>query len=160
MSHLFTPWRMDYIRGNRPDDDACLFCTKPAENRDEANHILYRGETCYVILNLFPYNNGHLMVVPFQHLAALDALDEATALELTALTQRCLRVLRKVYDPGGFNIGINQGSVAGAGIGAHLHQHIVPRWAGDTNFMTTTGGTRVIPDWVDNTYRDLKAAWE
>jgi ATP adenylyltransferase len=126
---------------------------------DAKSYVLYRGESVFVALNLYPYNNGHLMVVPNRHVPSLEDLDEATLAELLTVTQRCLVVLRAAYEPHGFNIGINIGSAAGAGVADHLHQHIVPRWAGDTNFMTTLGETRVIPEWVDDTYAELRALW-
>jgi ATP adenylyltransferase len=111
------------------------------------------------MLNLYPYNNGHMMVIPNQHVSALEALEEETLAEMMALTQRAIRVLKEAYSPQGFNIGINQGEAAGAGIAAHLHQHIVPRWNGDTNFMTIIAETRTIPEWIDETYERLRAIW-
>jgi len=129
------------------------------EDQDAKNHILYRGERCYVILNLYPYNNGHLMVVPYSHTARLDELDEAALLEMLTLTQKAIRVLEAVYNPHGFNIGINLGTAAGAGIADHLHQHVVPRWSGDTNYLSVVGQTRIIPEWIDETYARLREQW-
>jgi ATP adenylyltransferase len=126
---------------------------------DSKKHILYRGERVFVTLNLYPYSNGHLMVVPNRHLATLEDLDEATLTELMAVTQQCLALLRAAYKPEGFNVGFNIGSAAGAGIADHLHQHIVPRWVGDTNFMSTVAETRVIPEWIDQTYAELRLLW-
>jgi ATP adenylyltransferase len=121
----------------------------------EEARILYRGALCYVILNRYPYNNGHLMVVPFVHVATLEDLDAETLSELMALTQRSLRVLREAYSPEGFNVGLNIGEAAGAGIEGHIHLHVVPRWGGDSNYLSTVGGTRVIPEWLDQTCERL-----
>jgi ATP adenylyltransferase len=126
---------------------------------DSKRHILYRGERVFVALNLYPYSNGHLMVVPNRHLATLEDLDEATLIELMTVTQQCLALLRMAYKPEGFNVGFNVGTAAGAGIADHLHQHIVPRWVGDTNFMSTLAETRVIPEWIDQTYAELRLLW-
>jgi ATP adenylyltransferase len=150
---------MAYLRGEEPLPEECLFCVKPRSEDAEA-HIVYRGRLCYVILNRFPYNNGHLMVAPYAHVATLEDLDMETLTELMKLTQRCLRVLREAYDPEGFNVGMNIGAVAGAGVAEHLHLHIVPRWGGDTNYMTTTGHTRVIPEWLDQTYERLRPLFD
>jgi len=150
---------MPYLRGDEPLPEGCLFCVKPRSQDAEA-HILYRGQHCYVILNRFPYNNGHLMVVPYAHVASLEDLDTETMVELMALTQLSLRVLREAYDPQGFNIGINVGGVAGAGVADHIHLHVVPRWSGDTNYMTVVAETRVIPEWLDQTYRRLRPLFD
>lgn len=150
---------MPYLQGEDPLPDDCLFCLKPQEPDSEA-HIVYRGERCYIILNRFPYNNGHLMVVPYAHTATLEDLDTPTSHELMALTQLCMEVLREAYDPEGFNVGANIGAAAGAGVDQHVHMHVVPRWAGDTNYMTTVGETRVIPEWMDQVYERLKPLFE
>jgi len=121
---------------------------------------VYRDRLCYVILNRFPYNSGHLMIVPYQHLATLEDLDAETLSELMALTQLSLRVLREAYSPQGFNVGLNIGQAAGAGIVSHIHLHVIPRWGGDTNCMTTVGQTRVIPEWLDQTYERLRPLFE
>jgi len=159
MSHLWTPWRMAYLQGDECLSKGCLFCVKPRSEDAEA-HIVHRARLCYVILNRFPYNNGHLMVVPYDHMATLEDLDAETLAEFMALTQLSLRVLREAYDPQGFNVGMNIGKVAGAGVAGHIHLHIVPRWGGDTNYMTTTGQTRVIPEWMDQTYERLRPLFE
>ena len=159
MDHLFTPWRMPYLQSDDPLPDDCLFCIKPEETDREA-HILHRGERCYVILNRFPYNNGHLMVVPYDHEATLMDLDAETSAELMALVQLSLEVLREAYGPEGFNVGANIGAAAGAGVADHVHMHIVPRWAGDTNYMTTVGRTRVIPEWMNQVYDRLRPIFE
>jgi len=152
----FTPWRMAYITG--PHDEGCVLCRVPAENDDVRNLLLWRGERCYILLNLYPYNNGHVMVAPYAHAADLGELDPVTAAELMVLTQRCVRALRRVYQPQAFNIGMNLGRVAGAGIADHLHVHIVPRWQGDMNFMPLLGGTKMIPEALEETYARVRAA--
>lgn len=139
--------------------EGCLFCTRPQQADAEA-HILHRGRLCYAILNRFPYSNGHLMVVPYAHLSSLEHLDPDTAAECMALTQLSLRVLREAYNPEGFNVGVNIGQVAGAGVAGHVHIHVVPRWAADTNYMTVVGGTRCIPEWLDQTYEQLRPLFE
>jgi ATP adenylyltransferase len=150
---------MTYLRGEEPLPEGCLFCVKPQLEDAEA-HIVYRGSLCYVILNRFPYNNGHLMVVPYSHTATLEDVNAETLAELMALTQLSLRVLRAAYRPEGFNLGVNIGATSGAGVADHIHMHIVPRWGGDTNYMTTTGQTRVIPEWMDQTYQRLRPLFE
>jgi len=155
---------MQYVEHHPPDDSdgktGCIFCDFPAENNDAERLIAHRGELAYVILNGFPYNNGHVMVVPFEHNSELHELPAETAQEVTELTQLSLRVLESIYGPEGFNIGINQGDAAGAGIGAHLHQHIVPRWVGDTNFMSVVGDTRVLPEDLAATAKRLRPIFE
>lgn len=150
---------MTYLTQGAAGDGGCVFCAKVASTDDAANHVLYRGAHCFVTLNLYPYNNGHLMVVPNRHIPALEELDEAELAQLMVVTQMSLHVLKAAFNPQGFNIGINQGQVAGAGIAAHLHQHIVPRWSGDTNFTSVIGETRVIPEWIDQTYERLLQVW-
>lgn len=161
---LWAPWRIQYIEADkgepREDGSGCIFCDKPAEDDDEKNLIVHRGHHAYVILNGYPYNNGHVMVVPYKHLAEYHALDKATRDEVGDLTALSLEVLGAAYDPGGFNVGINQGSAAGAGIAAHLHQHIVPRWAGDTNFMPVVADTRVLPEGLAHSYAKIREAFE
>ena len=152
---------MRYIRDDPPaDGEGCIFCEKISAADDAAAHILHRGQGAFVTLNLYPYNNGHMMIVPYQHTGDLAELGQPVLGEIMALTRLAVRTLQSAYSPEGFNIGINQGAAAGAGIAEHLHQHIVPRWLGDTNFMTTIGETRVIPEWIDDTYRDLKHVWD
>ena len=150
---LWAPWRLDFIRGPKPD--GCVFCAKPALADDESALIVQRGERCFVILNAYPYNNGHLMVSPFKHVPSIEQLDERELLELMTLAQRAIGVLREVYAPEGFNIGLNQGAVAGAGIADHMHLHVVPRWGGDTNFMPVIGSTRVLPQALADSWREL-----
>lgn len=136
--------------------DGCLFCTVLAEDDDEANLILYRGERVAVMLNKYPYTNGHLMLLPVEHVASLAAASTRALAELMQLAQACERVLREAYGPEGFNMGINIGSAAGAGIPDHVHAHLLPRWEGDTNFMTTVAGMRIIPEDLSVTYRRLQ----
>lgn len=150
---------MPYLQGDEPLPDECLFCVKPRCEDAEA-HILHRGPLCYVILNRFPYNTGHLMVVPYAHQPSLEDLDDETGQELISLTQSSLRVLREAYQPEGFNVGLNIGQAAGAGVADHVHLHVVPRWSGDTNYMSTVGHTRVVPEWMDQTYERLRPLFE
>lgn len=157
MDHLFTPWRMAYIRSDK-GDEGCVFCTAPTLPDDDAL-IVARGQAFYAVLNRYPYNNGHLMIVPFAHVASQEDLDADSLLELMQMTNQALAALRAVYHPPAFNLGANIGPAAGAGIAAHYHFHIVPRWPGDANFMTVVGETRVVPDTLEHTYREVKAAW-
>jgi ATP adenylyltransferase len=150
---LWAPWRLQYIRGKKTEE--CIFCTKPALD-DESALIVRRGERCFVMLNAFPYTSGHVMIAPYEHVADLTALDETTALELIGLTQESIRAIRVAYGPEGFNVGANLGTVAGAGIADHLHFHVVPRWEGDTNFMSVIGEVRVLPESLEDTQRRLK----
>ncbi|MEI8305877.1 MAG: HIT domain-containing protein [Chloroflexales bacterium] len=159
METKFTPWRMTYIkRGEGPGEGGCVFCAMAVadHSRDVDNLVLYRGTSCLVVMNLYPYNTAHLMVVPYTHTADLPGLDDTTAGEIFALTRHCVRILSETYQAHGFNLGMNLGSIAGAGIAEHLHMHIVPRWIGDTNFMPIVGGTKLIPEDLDTTYDQLK----
>jgi ATP adenylyltransferase len=159
--HLFTPWRMAYIRGEKkPTDGSCIFCDKQQPSTtDPDDLIVARSEYVYVIMNKYPYNNGHMMVVPYVHVSSPEELPAEALTDLTLTTNRCMDVLRKVYNAESFNIGANVGAPAGAGIAAHYHFHIVPRWYSDANFMTIVGDTRVVPDSLENTYRELVTAW-
>jgi len=156
MKQLWAPWRMSYING---DDDAardgCIFCVRDLAAEDKDRLILHRGEHAYVIMNKYPYSNGHLMVAPFRHTADLADLDDAEALEMHRLTIHARDVLKRWGNPDGFNIGMNWGRVAGAGVEDHLHLHIVPRWNGDTNFMPVFSDIRVIPQHREETYAML-----
>jgi ATP adenylyltransferase len=154
---LWAPWRLDYIKGPKPDE--CIFCAKPEEGDDRASHIVRRGEHCFAILNAFPYNNGHLMVSPYRHVASIEELDDASLLELMTMAQAGIAAMRTAYGPEGFNLGVNQGKVAGAGVEHHVHLHIVPRWGADTNFMPVIGDTRVLPQSLDDSYDAMTAAW-
>ncbi len=153
---LWAPWRLEYIKGPKPDE--CIFCSKPQRGDDAAARILERGEVCFSILNAFPYNNGHLMVAPFEHVGSIEGLDAATLAEMMALAQRSLAALRAAYGPDGFNMGINEGKIAGAGFDEHVHLHVVPRWGGDTNYMPVVGSTRVLPESLDSSYEALTEA--
>jgi ATP adenylyltransferase len=158
---IWAPWRLPYVKGASKDsEDECIFCTKPAADDDEANLIVHRGERCFVILNLFPYTNGHLMVAPYEHLATLGDLDPDTLAEMMRLTQRAMAVLEEKYEPHGYNVGFNQGRVAGAGVEHHIHMHVVPRWGGDTNFMPVLADTRVMPETLEDSYAVLKGSLE
>ena len=150
---------MPYLRGEEEVPEGCVFCREP-KLEDAESHILHRGQLCYVILNRFPYNTGHLMIVPYAHVPTLEDLDAEASAELMPLTQLSLRVLRGAYNPQGFNLGMNMGEAAGAGITGHIHLHVVPRWSGDTNYMTTTAQTRVIPEWLEQTYERLRPLFE
>jgi len=170
MRRLWAPWRMTYIQGEAahdgPDEQAattganpgtgCIFCDKAAEQRDAENLILLRGERCFALMNLYPYNNGHLMVAPYAHVPGIQQLDAPTLTELMTTAQTCLSALDAAMHPQGYNMGVNQGKVAGAGIADHMHYHIVPRWDGDTNFMPVLADIKVMPDFLANTYQQLR----
>jgi ATP adenylyltransferase len=164
LDRIWTPHRMAYIRGESkpvgdPDDPAdCPFCVIPTRPDADAL-VVARGVLVYAVLNLYPYNAGHLLVVPYRHLPEVGDLDGAESAEFMAFTQRAVRVIRAVSTAQGFNIGMNLGGVAGAGIAAHLHQHVVPRWGGDTNFMPIVGQTRVLPQLLHDTRELFAAAW-
>ena len=159
MQRLWAPWRMRYVGGEARDSN-CIFCTKQAASSDTENLILYRGEDAFVIMNLYPYNTGHVMLVPYQHIADLDVLDPARAAELFGLLPWVTSAQRRVLHCQGFNIGLNVGSTAGAGIADHLHVHVVPRWEGDANFMPLLANTMVLPEMIPATYAKLRAEIE
>jgi len=152
MKMLWAPWRLKYITGDK--EEGCIFCKKPKEGNDKDNLILYTGETSFIIMNRYPYSNGHLMTVPYKHTNNLSDLTPDERLELMNLTAKCLDILQ-VIKPEGFNIGMNIGRTGGAGIDDHLHFHIVPRWSGDTNFMPVIGDIRVMPEYLEDTYETL-----
>ncbi len=154
---LYTPHRMAYIKGEATGD-GCPFCDIPPMS-DEDGLVVFRGAASYAVLNLFPYNSGHLMLVPYRHISGYDELTPAEATEIAALTQHAIRALRHLSGAHGFNVGMNLGTVAGAGIAAHLHQHVVPRWGGDTNFMPVVGHTKVLPQLLPETRDLLARAW-
>lgn len=154
---LWAPWRLAYIE-HADEAGGCVFCDKPAEAKDEENLVLHRGATAFVIMNRFPYSNGHMMVAPYRHTANLADLEEAEMLEMFELVRDGTEWLRRAFSPQGFNIGANLGRAAGAGIEGHLHIHIVPRWVGDVNYMAVIGDTRVIPEALADTYRRLRSA--
>ncbi len=146
MESLHAPWRIQYILAPKaPPSETSLFSRIGQSSEDETNHVIARGRTCYALLNNYPYNGGHLMVVPYKQVADFEDLTDDELLELTKLMRRCLRALKAVMKPEGYNLGVNLGKCAGAGIAEHLHLHIVPRWSGDTNFMPVLGQTTVVP---------------
>ncbi len=153
MKVLWAPWRLKYITGDK--EEGCIFCKKPKEGNDKDNLILYTGETSFIIMNRYPYSNGHLMTVPYKHTNNFSDLTQEERLELMDLTAKCLDILQ-VIKPEGFNIGMNLGKTGGAGIDDHLHFHIVPRWSGDNNFMPVIGDVRVMPEYLEETYETLR----
>lgn len=155
MKHIWAPWRVEYIRSVKPKN--CIFCDKPEEDKDDANRILFRGKYNYAMMNNYPYNPGHLMVIPYRHISNFEELTDEELLEHSRITARGITILKSVFNPNGFNTGMNLGKIAGAGIEQHIHTHIVPRWQGDTNFMPVIGNVRVIPEAIDDTYCRLKA---
>ena len=156
MKKIWAPWRIRYIEMAMERSEGCIFCSKINQNEDDKNLILYRGKKCFIIMNKFPYNPGHLMVAPYRHIASYEDLEEKESLELNHLIGLSLKVLKEVMKPDGFNIGVNLGRVAGAGVEGHLHVHIVPRWNGDTNFMPILADIKVIPEALEDTYKKLK----
>ncbi|HJR09635.1 MAG TPA: HIT domain-containing protein [Pyrinomonadaceae bacterium] len=170
MDRLWTPWRYQYITGegvkktadlDASSDASCIFCTLPQEDpaQDERNFIIHRARHNFIILNLYPYTSGHLLVVPYEHTSELDAASKAATDELMDLTKRAQGVLRTAYRPEGFNLGMNLGRAAGAGVAGHIHLHIMPRWAGDANFMSTVAETRVLPEDLRATFDKLKGSF-
>ena len=161
-ARLWAPHRLEYLRGEiRPldcNDIACPFCSIPVKS-DEEGLIVYRGKTAYVVMNLYPYNPGHLLVCAFRHVADLTDLSEEERNEISALTAHAMKTIRKVSAPEGFNLGMNQGAISGAGVAAHIHQHVVPRWSGDANFMPIIGKTKVMPQLLHLTRDELASAW-
>ena len=156
MKRIWAPWRMTYILGDKAQ--GCVFCAALQAGDDSARYIVFRGQHAFVILNTFPYTNGHTLVVPYQHCADLVSLDAETLGEMMALTQGVIVGLRTAMNPAGFNVGINMGEAAGAGIRDHVHLHIVPRWHNDTNFMPVLGDVRVLPESLQETYAKLREA--
>jgi len=154
MKQIWAPWRIEYIRMEKPE--GCILCDKPEQNDDVTNCILYRGGKNFVIMNSYPYNPGHLMVAPYCHVANLEELTNEELSEHFQIVSRSVSILRQVFNPAGFNIGINVGKVAGAGIDEHIHTHIVPRWQGDTNFMPVLADIRVVPEALAETYEKLR----
>jgi ATP adenylyltransferase len=154
MDRLWTPWRFEYIR-NADQETTCVFCRMLAERRDDENFLLFRGRTCYVILNLFPYTSGHLLIVANRHISSLGEATPEELHEIIELGRLCEASLRQEYQPGGFNMGFNLGRAAGAGVEHHLHMHVLPRWVGDSNFVSVVGETRVLPEELPATFRRL-----
>jgi ATP adenylyltransferase len=158
LNHLWSPWRMEYIEDENRESE-CVFCQAPSWSDFREHLIVHRGEQAFIILNRYPYTSGHLMVVPFEHKSSLELLDVSTRAEIIELASKFVQVLREAYQPQGFNVGINIGMAAGAGIVDHVHLHIVPRWTGDTNFMSSLAQTRVLPESLEDTYNRILEAW-
>lgn len=158
MDYLWSPWRMEYVQSNKIEE-GCVFCNEISRNDSVDNLVIYRGHFNFVIINRYPYTSGHLMVVPFAHQNSIEFLTPEIRAEMFELSTRCINVLREAYQPQGFNLGINIGEAAGAGILDHVHLHIVPRWGGDTNFMSSLGQTRVLPEALGETYQRIKKYW-
>jgi ATP adenylyltransferase len=155
---IWAPWRLAYVSDDSNDTDECIFCANPAADEDEANLIVHRGDSCFVILNLYPYTNGHLMVAPYDHVGTLQEMAAETVAEMMALAQTAMSRLEDVYRPQGYNVGFNQGRIAGAGVEHHIHMHVVPRWAGDNNFMPVIADTKVMPQTIEQSYAALHGA--
>ena len=154
MKQIWAPWRIEYIQMEKPE--GCILCDKPKQTDDVSNYILYRGDKNFVIMNSYPYNPGHLMVAPYRHVANLEELNDEERHEHFNMVSQSVRLLKEIFNPTGFNIGMNIGRVAGAGIDDHIHTHIVPRWQGDTNFMPVIADVRVMPEALAETYNKLK----
>jgi ATP adenylyltransferase len=154
MDIMYTPWRYDYV-STVDDRTGCIFCEKSADDKDRENLVVYRAEKCFAILNLFPYSSGHLMVAPYKHTGTIEDLDIDTLAEMMTVVQKCMKATREAFGNEGFNIGINIARIAGAGITEHVHMHVVPRWAGDANFMPVVGQTRVLPLALDQVWERL-----
>jgi ATP adenylyltransferase len=158
MDYLWSPWRYQYI-SKADHSQGCIFCERSSSRQDRDNLVLHRAEHNFVLLNLYPYTSGHLMIAPYAHVAMLEEADQLTVEEMMMLARRAQRHLREVYRPAGFNLGMNLGESAGAGVAGHIHMHVLPRWPGDVNFMTTVGETRVLPEDLATTYEKLSKAF-
>lgn len=158
MKQLWAPWRMKYIETGNVD--GCIFCVKPGEDRDRENYILHKGKYAFALLNLYPYTGGHTMIAPYSHAGSLEALSADERAEIIELTMIATKALRQAFNPDGFNVGMNIGVAAGAGFGDHVHVHVVPRWAQDTNFMPVLADTKVISEALDDTYVKLETIWK
>jgi ATP adenylyltransferase len=158
MEYLWTPWRSTYMKEKR-GKTKCIFCEAAASTEDAQNLVVYRGQFCFVILNRYPYTSGHLMIAPYRHVSRLTAVDEATTAEMMRFVRGAETAIQESYSPDGLNMGMNLGEAAGAGIEQHIHLHVLPRWKGDANFMTSVGETRVIPEMLEETYRKVREAW-
>ena len=159
MDRLWSPWRYSYIAGPGASPNACIFCQKEAEGRDAENYIVHRARKNFVMLNLYPYTSGHVMIAPYEHVATLQQAAEDTLAEMMLLTRDTERILREVYRAKGINAGLNLGESAGAGVADHIHMHVLPRWPGDVNFMTAIGETRVLPEDLGTTYEKMRRAF-
>ena len=159
MNHLFTPWRSPYIEKHR-ERSGCVFCAAAAETDDVKNLVVHRGTHSYIILNRYPYTTGHVMVAPYQHAARLSHLPEEISDEMMRFARRLEQIIELTYQPDGLNLGMNLGQAAGAGIEQHLHLHVLPRWSGDANFMSTIAETRILPELLEDTYLKLCKGWQ
>jgi ATP adenylyltransferase len=157
MDYLWTPWRYAYVTAAEKIS-GCVFCDLPTEGDDAKVRIVYRSQNCYIVLNMYPYTPGHVMIVPFAHLDELQKLPAAAANEMMELAQRMERVLRVLYSPDGINMGLNIGKAAGAGVAEHIHMHVLPRWVADSNFVSVVGETRILPESLEMTYERIKGA--
>lgn len=160
MNLLWAPWRMEYIKRDRSKPSGCVFCEKHQKTDDAENLVLYRAKTSFILMNLYPYNNGHLLIAPYRHIGEYTELTDSERREITDLSSLSITVMKKVFKPQGFNMGMNIGEVSGAGIADHLHQHIIPRWSGDTNFMPVIGQTKVMVEGLLDTWRNLRDEFE
>jgi ATP adenylyltransferase len=158
MNYIWSPWRMDYIMNHVQGAD-CIFCKAVEQEDGPENLVVFRGKLAYVILNRYPYTSGHVMVVPYAHVASLEDLPPQARSEIMELATEAILVLRPAYRPEGFNLGVNLGEAAGAGILGHVHLHVVPRWGGDTNFMSSVGGTRILPESIEDSYVRIRSQW-
>jgi ATP adenylyltransferase len=158
MDFLWSPWRMEYIISPK-SGDSCIFCDALKQEDGDENLVVHRGPQAFVMLNRYPYTSGHLMIVPYEHKPSLEFLAAAARAEIMDLSARAIQVLQALYTPQGFNLGMNIGTAAGAGVIGHVHLHVVPRWVGDTNFMSSVAQTRVLPELLSETYHRVKEAW-
>ena len=157
MQHIWAPWRVKYLESEK--EGGCIFCVKPQAGDDEKNYVVHRGTKCFAILNIYPYSNGHLMVSPYRHVGRIEELTDEELLEMMQIVRKSAVILKELLGPDGFNMGINAGEAAGAGFGDHIHMHVVPRWAQDTNFMPVIADTRVISESLDSNYKRLVEKW-
>lgn len=160
MERLWAPWRMEYIRMPKDDRNGCIFCDKSNSEEDEENLIVHRGKYCFLLMNLYPYNNGHLLVAPYEHVSEFENVDISVQVEMLQVASKSMMIMRRVMRAEGFNFGANFGEIAGAGIKEHVHLHIVPRWKGDTNFMPVIGHNKVQVDSLSETCRILKKEFD
>jgi len=159
MKHMWSPWRMEYIQGDKKQS-GCVFCNTFSQADGPDNQVVFRGKNAFVMLNRYPYTSGHLMVVPVEHVSVIKSLSKETRSEIMELTNQAMQILDIIYRPDGFNLGMNIGKAAGAGIAEHIHFHIVPRWDGDTNFMSSVGEVRVLPEGLIDTYQRIANVWK
>ena len=159
METLWTPWRSTYLK-TKGESGSCIFCKAAAGDKDEESLVVHRAEHCFVILNRYPYTSGHVMIAPYAHVSRLTAIPDAAAFEMMHLMRQAQAVIERTYQPGGLNLGMNLGEAAGAGIEQHIHMHVLPRWRGDANFMTSIGEVRVIPEDLDVTYQRIRSAFQ